>query len=98
MTEQEIEIFSSWKKLAILKEFKGTLRTPEDVFDRLSRTGKSVSKGLINKTLELALECGFAIHERYGKRYKYETTQLFNQKYKQLSTTSVEELDNILNS
>ncbi len=98
MTDQEFEIFSSCKKLAILKEFKGTFRTPEEVFERLFRTGKGVSKALINKVLDLALDSEYVIHERYGKRYKYLTTEKFNKKYTTIFSSSIEELKVILDS
>lgn len=98
MTDQEVEIFASWKKLAILRECKGAFRTPEDIFERLLRTNKSVSKGLINKVLELALECDYVIHERYGKRYKYKATEKFNNRYTTVFGSSIEELKVILNS
>jgi hypothetical protein len=98
MTDNELKIFSSWKQLAILREFNGSFRGPEKVYERLLHTGKKISKGLINVTLELALECDYVIHERKGKRFVYQTTKIFRDKYKQVFTSPVEELDSILNS
>lgn len=98
MTDNELKIFSSWKQLAILREFNGSFRSPEEAYERLLRTGKKISKGLINVTLELALECNYMVHERKGKRFVYQTTKIFRDKYKQVFSTPVEQLDSILNS